>query len=207
MINPKNFWETFDKAYQMGEQKHRMFLLNKIISSSNTDILDVGCGTGPLYEIIKNNDLPLEYKGVDYSRSMIEVASKMFPEADFEVQDARRLKERDKSWDSVVLMHSLDHLDDYKSAIKEACRVAKEHVFVVLWRPLREEGTNLNSINRMGKNDDEEPWEDTHLQEYSKDIILEEFEKNNFVLVDEEYGTEVNEEGKYNHLFMFWRQQ
>lgn len=200
MNKPRTYWDTFNGAYQMGRMTHRMFLLNKFIELGDKRFLDVGCGTGPLYEIIKDDNLGLEYKGVDYSYAMIDVCRNLFPEGNFEVGDARDLQEEDNHWDAVVLMHSLDHLDDYQSAIKEACRVAKNHVFLILWRSLLEKGTHLNSINTMGRDD---PWEDTHLQEYSREVLVDEFSKNGFKVLEEVADDRVNEPGRHNYLFIF----
>ena len=42
-------------------------------------LLDVGCGTGPIYEILKEDNDPMKYKGTDYSFAMIDVCKKNFP--------------------------------------------------------------------------------------------------------------------------------
>ena len=197
----KTFWEEFTTPYQMGEQKHRMFTLEYLCKLGVKSILDVGCGTGPMGEIILKHNLPFKYKGTDYSHSMIAVANGLMPELDWEVEDMRKLREKDNSWDCVLLMHSLDHTDDYKSSIKEATRVSNKYVCIILWRALKDEGTNLNSVNRMGKKDNEEPFEDTHLQEYSIQTLQEEFKKNKLELIEVINDERVNE-GKSNTLFI-----
>lgn len=201
MDKPRTYWDTFTTSYQMGRQKHRLYLLDLMRSNGVTSLLDVGCGTGPIYEILKQDNDLMVYKGVDYSPAMIEVAKKSFPEASFEVEDARKLSEENSSWDCVLLMHCLDHLDDYKSAIKEAARVSKKYVCIVLWRSFIQGPENhLNDRNMYGKKEDEAPWEDTHLQEYSKERLDEEFEKNNLKVVKIADGEDINEPGKYNWL-------
>ena len=199
----------------MGHQKHRDYLLDLLLVEGVESILDVGCGTGPIYELIIKTDesehdqsqgtslrWPFVYKGTDYSPAMIEVAKKNFPLGDWEVEDARRLTEPDNSWDCVLLMHSLDHLDDYQAAIREAARVAGKYVCIVLWRSFILEGTHLNNRNMYGKQEGEEPWEDTHLQEYSKKSLEDEFAKNGLVIDHVAEGPEINEDGKYNFLYL-----
>jgi ubiquinone/menaquinone biosynthesis C-methylase UbiE len=210
-MKEKTFWDSFIGLYQMGPAKHRTYLLDKMKSLGITGFLDVGCGTGPLYDLIKNT-LNLEdgmslrwnlgYKGTDYSWKMIEIAKQHFPEGNFEVQDARKLSETDTSWDAVVLMHCLDHLDDYQAAIREATRVAKKYVVIILWRDFVGAGTHLNDKNMMNKNEGEEPWEDTHLQEYSRESLQVEFDKNNLKVIEETSGEVINDPGKYN--FIYW---
>src|SRR3990167_5900398 len=151
------YWDSFKDPYQMGAQSHRVYLLNLLRDKGVKSILDVGCGTGPIYELIKENfsGWNFKYKGTDYSFGMIDVCKREFPEGNFEVQDARALAEEDSSWDCVLLMHCLDHLDDYEAAIKEASRVAAKYVCIVLWRGFVNEGTNINPKNRMGKQEGE----------------------------------------------------
>ena len=166
-------------------------------------LLDVGMGTGPIYGLIESSAglWDFEYKGTDYSPVMVEIAKENFPQGWFEVEDARSLKERDNSWDCVLLMHCLDHLNDYQAAIREAARVAKKYVCIILWRSFTLVGTNLNDRNRMGKQEGESDWEDTYLQEYSREALDEEFKKNNLTLVHEASGSIINsDESHYNWL-------
>lgn len=206
MPKERTFWDSFHSLYQMGPSKHRLYLLNRLAELGVDNFLDVGCGTGPLYELNRDHDFyGFEYKGTDYSWAMIEQAQKAFPDGDFEVQDARKLKEHNTSWDAVVLMHCLDHLDDYQAAINEAARVSKKYVVIILWRNFAAVGTNLNNKNRMNKNEGEPDWEDTHLQEYSKEALEEAFKKANLKIIEETSGEVINDPGKYNYIF--WLQK
>lgn len=208
MKKPRTYWDTFDTSYQMGEQKHRAYMLDLLKEKGVMSLLDVGMGTAPIFDLIVNNpehrwDNIKQYKGTDYSYAMVDVAKEMFPYGHFEVQDARSLKEAPNSWDCVLLMHSLDHLDDYQAAIAEAARVAKKYVCIILWRGFVNEGTNLNPRNMYGKEEGEEPWEDTYLQEYSREALDEEFKKNNLQVELEVNGDEINsDQSKYNWLVL-----
>lgn len=207
--DPRTYWESkdFDNPYQMGGQKHRLYLLDLLKRRGVKTLLDVGCGTGPIYDLIVNDpdgrwDNITKYKGTDYSRQMIETARREFPHGDWEVQDARRLTEKDNSWDCVLLMHALDHIDDYASVIKESARVASKYVLIVLWRGFVDSGTHLNDRNRMGKAEGEPDWEDTYLQEYSRESLENEFKKNGLLVDEIAEGEQLN--GDYSHYnFLF----
>lgn len=208
-IKPKTYWETedFASAYQMGSQKHRVYILDKLKELGVESLLDVGCGTGPIYDLIVNNDEGRwdnikEYKGTDYSWRMVETAKEMFPHGNFAVDDARKMKEKDNSYDCVLVMHCLDHLDDYQSAITEAVRVSKKYICICLWRPFVNEGTRLNNRNMYGKQEGEEPWEDTHLQDYSQESLIEEFKKYGLEDVDFNSGEEVNDPNRFNTVWI-----
>src|SRR3990167_5944784 len=107
MFKPRFYCEKDDFAtpYQHGAQKHRVYMLNLLQEKGVKSLLDVGCGTGPIYEILRDEaaqaETPLmfDYKGTDYSRTMIETAKGLFPEGNWEVEDMRHLTEADNSWD------------------------------------------------------------------------------------------------------------
>jgi ubiquinone/menaquinone biosynthesis C-methylase UbiE len=210
ITDPQTYWESsdFESPYQMGAQKHRVYLMDMLKNRGIKTLLDVGCGTGPIYDMIVNNedgkyDNIHKYKGTDYSRTMIETCKAQFPAGDFEVQDARDLMEEDDTWDCVLLLHCLDHLDNYKAAIAEAARVSNKYVIIVLWRGFVGEGTSLNDRNMMGKEEGEEPWKDTYLQEYSIKALNEAFEKAGLVVEEIAEGEAINSDSShYNFLYL-----
>jgi SAM-dependent methyltransferase len=208
----RTYWDYLTQdgqTYQMGAQSHRVYLLDLLAEKKVQSILDVGCGTGPIYQLITqgpaNPGWNFKYKGTDYSDGMIEVCKKEFPKGDFEVQDARHLLEVSDSWECVLLMHCLDHLDDYEAAIQEAARVSSKYVLIVLWRGINYgEGAvnNLNNRSRYGKEEGEPDWEDTHLQDYAWAPLKVAFDKSGLTVVLKEEGEEVNKEGKYNTVLL-----
>lgn len=216
ITDPKTYWESedFTHPYQMGPQKHRVYMLDLLKDKEVKSLLDDGCGTAPIYQLIKETTeqtldgivfprWEFKYKGTDYSRQMIKTAKKLFPKGNFEVQDARKLSEKDDSWDCVLLMHALDHLDDYRSAIKEAARVSKKYVCIILWRGFINEGTNLNDRNMMGKKEGENPWKDTYLQEYSKEALEDAFKEAGLVIEELAEGEKLNSDAShYNFLYL-----
>ena len=216
-MEERTYWDNadFSNPYQMGPQKHRLYILDKLREIGVVTLLDVGCGTAPLYDLIINPSIEgrwdniHKYKGTDYSWRMIETAKKLFPYGKFEVQDARKMSELDASWDCVLFMHSLDHLDDYKVAIAEAVRVSRKYIAFIFWRGFVNEGTNLNSRNDMGKKKDENgvlleaPWEDTHLHEYNKEELEECFRRNDLTIVHTAEGEALNSNSSsYNFLYL-----
>src|SRR3990167_9550784 len=93
--------------------------------------------------------------------------------------------------------------DSFKSAIKEMAKVARKYVIIILWRSFVNEGTNLNDRNMMGKKEEEEPWEDTHLQEYSKQALEEAFEEAELTIQETAEGEQLNSDSShYNFMFI-----
>lgn len=205
----KTFWDYVAGTgglYQMGPSKYRKYILDAIDNLGVITILEEGCGTGPIFELIdKNKDEGkwfFSYKGTDFASEMIKVAKEHFPGGRFEVQDARNPKEKSNSYDCVLLIDTLDHLDDYKSVIREAARIARKCVAISLWRDFVAVGTNLNNKNMMNLAEGEEPWEDTHLQEYSQEVLETEFKKNNLEIIDFNNSEDVHEPGRARSVYI-----
>jgi len=97
-----------------------------------------------MYENLSSHGWSSTYKGIDLTKDFIEGARIDFPEALWEVGDARKLREPNESWDVVTLYHVLEHLPypGWKDAIREGVRVAKRLVIVTIWRGLAEESSD-----------------------------------------------------------------
>jgi len=176
--------------------------LNLLKEKGVNSILDVGCGTAPVYDLIKKNEAySFEYKGVDFSEGMISSCKYNFPEGNFQVEDMRHLDEEDNSWDCVLLMHALDHVDDYKVSIKEATRVAKKYVVIALWWPL-DNREKLNDRNHFEVKPGDPDWEDTWLHAYTRELLDEEFKKNNLETICYNDNEIISEYGKIGTIFL-----
>jgi len=119
------------RNYHRGTDKSRDLLFDYI--SADNSVLDVGAGSGWVYENFLNRGIKLKYKGVDLTKNFIEGAKLDFPEAEWEVQDAQNLSEASNSWDVVLLYHVLELCPDWKKAVREALRVSKMRVIINFW--------------------------------------------------------------------------
>lgn len=133
--NPnKDIFKTYNKKVSIGGKRFTIFLLH-----NEESVLDVGCGSGALYEEIRKGLTRFDYKGVDLTDEFIKACKEQYPEAEFEVQNMFKLKEEDESWDTVINFHAIEYAGPkFKEVIKEALRVAKKRVIIVLWKGLRQ---------------------------------------------------------------------
>ncbi len=107
----------------------------KEIPKKRVSILDIGCGTGILYEVLKEEEMDFTYVGIDLSESMIEVGRKRYPGIDLRVMDSEKLEFPDKTFDVVFMRSVLHHLPHPVEALKEMERVSKE--IIIVSEPLR----------------------------------------------------------------------
>ncbi len=95
---------------------------------SGETVLDVGCATGIYVDHLVQNGY--RASGVDFSAPLIADAKKKF-KGEFSVANAYKLPFKDKSFDTVLLLDILEHIDDTR-ALKEAARVAAKRVIIVV---------------------------------------------------------------------------
>lgn len=89
-------------------------------------ILDLGCGSGRLIEIIGNKKV--DYIGIDNSEKLIEIACQQYPNYHFQLFDGSRIPFPDDYFNKVFCIAVLHHIPDNQLRIeflKEAKRVLK----------------------------------------------------------------------------------
>ena len=95
-------------------------------------LLDVGCGTGFLIDLLAKRK-NAKYCGVDLSDGMIRVAKgKAIHGAEFIVGSAERLPYPDECFDIVTCSQSFHHYPNPEKAMREARRVLKPGGFYIL---------------------------------------------------------------------------
>jgi SAM-dependent methyltransferase len=97
-------------------------------------VLDLGCGDGELLSYV-NGDV--EKYGIDFSKVAIEKALRR-QIGHFEVGDIRKLPYQSESFDTVVLMEVIEHLDDVDDVILQAIRVMKKDGCLIITVPNQE---------------------------------------------------------------------
>ncbi len=92
-------------------------------------VLDIGCGTGR--HLLKFSEMGLDITGLDASPHMLDVAKKKLRHrGDLHQGIAEDLPFDDNSFDIAALITTLEFVDDVEKAIEEACRVAKDRLFL-----------------------------------------------------------------------------
>jgi len=89
-------------------------------------VLDVGCGGGGFARAVKHYRPDLKVYGVDISKEAIGYAKRNSKRIKFKVGDVYELPFADKSFDGVLAVDILEHLEKPKLALKEINRVLKK---------------------------------------------------------------------------------
>lgn len=85
-------------------------ILEELRKAPFSDLLDVGCGTGPMIELLAREYPDIRLTGLDLTPKMIETAqAKGIPNARFLVGDSENLPFEANSFDAVICANSFHH--------------------------------------------------------------------------------------------------
>lgn len=122
--------EEFDRTRQAPWPEFQYFIE---FIENNIKVLDLGCGSGRLYEFLKKKKV--RYLGLDNSSSLLDKARQHFPEARFEMGDMVHLDLPDGSFDAVFSIASFHHIPGRalrRQAVSEIYRVLKPDGILIL---------------------------------------------------------------------------
>ena len=103
-------------------------ILDFVTENVGASVLDVGCGLGPYVERLTL--LGKRCAGIDTNTEIVDRGRELG--RDLRVMSAYELAFEEKSFDSVIMIETLEHLDDYRSALSEAARVASRSIVVTV---------------------------------------------------------------------------
>jgi len=104
-------------------------MIDMLKPASGDSLLDIGCGTG--INVISLLDLGVQVTGIDPSPYMLDIASKnLGNRVDLHRGYAEDLPFDDNSFNYATFITTMEFVEDPQKAIEEACRVAKDRVFL-----------------------------------------------------------------------------
>lgn len=125
----------------------------EFVSLAKENILDIGCGTGDHSVFFQN----ASYTGIDIEEKYIDYARKKY-KGEFLVGDAVNLPFPDASFDKVVIIAVLHHLNDETASrvLREAKRVLKPEGRMLVMEDIQSEENSFLTrlIHRLDKGDD-----------------------------------------------------
>ena len=94
------------------------YILSKSKLQKGDKVLEIGCGTGLFYGSIREK-MPINYTGIDYSKSMIEIAKYFYNDANFYESDAKSYLYKSDEYDLIFIHSALQYMGNvqYVSAL------------------------------------------------------------------------------------------
>lgn len=118
------------KAGRPREDVASLYEALSFLTSRPLTLLEVGCGGGYNSEIISSRFPQLDYFGIDLSEAMIAIANDHYPDRGFAVGSAYELPVDDASFDVVIDGVALIHMPEWRTAVAEYARTARDHVIL-----------------------------------------------------------------------------
>lgn len=137
-------------------------LINQYVNNENIKILDVGCGTGQLMKELKDVG---EIYGIDFSVHAIDFCRKRGL-VEVKQGSATSIPYGDNSFDVILALDLLEHVEDDHEAIKEMKRVVKDKGIFIIFVP---------AFNFLWGRSDEIG---KHFRRYSKERLLKVIKQN-----------------------------
>ncbi len=204
----EDFSRTRNKPWQ--EIK---FLIDDYIKRKDK-VLDLGCGNGRLYELLKRRNI--DYIGVDSSKELIKLAKKKYPEAEFRKAEALNLPFFDNYFDKVytiAVFHQIPSEELRLQFLKETKRVLKKKgkLILTVWKIKRKKEALLllkyTILRIIGKSkldfkDVFKPWgekTERYYHIFSKRELSKLIKKAGFSI--KEIGVVKNERGNRQNIY------
>jgi ubiquinone/menaquinone biosynthesis C-methylase UbiE len=141
--------------------------------------LDIGIGVGNLERKIAENNLKLEFYGIDISPKAINKVKNEI-KGDFYVSEIFKMPFKRDFFEVVSILDVLEHIyeKDNIRALREVNRVLKEGGGLVISVSLDE---NLELLNKEKRNYNQ------HVREYTFEILFRELKRSGFKVIDYKY--------------------
>lgn len=133
------------------------------------NLLDAGCGEGFIMHNTLRKISKVKIDGFDISKQALQDAKKILPNNNFFQGDITNIELPNNSYDLVVALEILEHLENQEVALKELKRVTKKYCLIsVPWEPFFSLGNLFcgKNIKRLGRDKE-------HLQFWSKKEITD----------------------------------
>ena len=125
----KSDWYIKDNMRAKYEEMSKSFkILLKKINFKNLKILDVGCASGGIYNILRSKFGLVDYTGIDIDTRCIKIAKAKYPEAKFFSADLFDSKLKENFYDIVMLWGWSYMYPNWKALYSQLIKLSKKYI-------------------------------------------------------------------------------
>lgn len=162
--------EDWDKAYKKDNDE----VISRLADGS---VLDLGCGSGKLLKMLA--DEGREIMGIDNNETALGMCEDKGVPAEKCNLDKEDISLDDKSFDNVICVHTIEHLEYPEKLIRDACNLAKKKVIIL--SPLGKRldprhKQEFKTVNDFGQYFGRQ-WTVKEIEESNSAIAIREFER------------------------------
>lgn len=159
-IRTEDIIKDYDRIYTTSglrtNSAYYRWIIKLLQPKPNSKILDVSCGEGILLREIERLDKGIQTYGLDISNEAISIAKKNTPKSKIFLADGQSIPFKDKFFDCVTCLGSLEHYLDPQLGLKEIIRVAKDNAKFVIVLPNSISIDLFLEVLKTGKREKEE---------------------------------------------------
>lgn len=181
----KEFYESFHTRICLKESaRFNRWLLRILAPSPGSKLLDIACGGGYLLSEASQRGV-ISY-GLEISEKAISIARTQKGKKELLIADAEHSPYRDKSFDMITCLGSLEHFIHPELALSEMLRIGKDSACFCILLPNLFSWDNIQKVKKTGKS----PSHDQELERFATRWQWQDFLEEN--------GLKVKKVIKYN---------
>lgn len=108
--------------------------LRETFGGQEIRLIDLGCGNAQILDHVLQTNLMINYTGVDFSESLMDAATKAYPDHHFIVDDVNSLSNIGERYDVALYSHVVELLEDPEKSLTRAAEIAK-YVVIRFYEP------------------------------------------------------------------------
>ena len=97
----------------------------------NIDVLDVGCGTGVLFDYYLKKNVK-SVKAIDISEEMVKIAKNKYKNSNINIECIDAYKFNDGKYDAIMMYNCFPHFDNQEEIIKHLASLLKEGGYLTI---------------------------------------------------------------------------
>ena len=142
----KNLYLKKDKVYLTNKTNNKEYF--KIIINylkpykSNLSLLDVGCASGDFLSLLSKNK-KFDLTGIDFSKSLLDIAKKKVPNAKFEILDLKKKINLKKKFNICTCLGTLSIFDEKFKIINKLVNLVEKKGELIFFDPINEHDVNV----------------------------------------------------------------
>lgn len=183
---PPDYYEKgiSDNIFQKIWHGRKWQIIDRLLTGYPKKILDLGCASGHITNLIKKKFKVAEVFGIDVSKLFIEYAKKKYKNIKFICADGHKIPFPDKYFNLVVCTETLEHVLSPKIVMKEIKRVLRDDGEIIIEM---DSGSFFFSIvwylwKKIGRG---KVWKDAHISYFNKMKLKTLINQTGFLITNE----------------------
>lgn len=150
-INTPEYWDAQWQDRPPEVEERFRFVAGLLRAAKVHTLLDIGCGDGNGYNVMRGTLGEALYTGTDFSAVAIAKAKRDYPEAMWAEADCAHQPFDDLSFDAVICQETLEHVEEPQALLDECKRLARDTIIITT--PLENAITSAEHIWAFTKRD------------------------------------------------------